>query len=105
MFLLELEFGSVFDGNDALDVRNVTGEDIQKSSFSRAGTAGDQKIQTTLDHDRKQLQHGFREAVILDHVAGSDRLASKTADREAGAIPVSYTHLQLHYSLFSSCRI
>ena len=86
MFLLELQFGGVFDGDDALDVGNVAGENIEQSGFAGAGTAGDEQIQASLDHDREQFEHGFGEGVILEHVAGGDGIAAETADGEAGAV-------------------
>ncbi len=42
VFLLELQFGGVFDGDDAFGVRNVSGEHIQQRGFAGAGSAGDQ---------------------------------------------------------------
>src|ERR1700683_1955576 len=51
VFLLELKFGGVFDGDDALYIGNVSGKNVEQRGFSRAGTAGNQKIQLALDHD------------------------------------------------------
>ena len=86
VLLLELQFGGVFDGDDALDVGNVAGENVEQSGFAGAGAAGDEEIQSSLDHDGKQFEHGFGEGVILDHVAGGDGIASETADGEASAV-------------------
>ena len=42
VFLLELQFGRVFDGDDALGVGNVSREHIEQSCFAGAGSAGNQ---------------------------------------------------------------
>ena len=34
----------------------------------------------------KQFQHGLGQGLVLDHVAGGDRVASETANRQAGTI-------------------
>ena len=86
VLLFELKFGGVFDGDDALDVGNVSGEDVEQRGFAGAGTARDQKIQLPLHHGREKLEHGLGEGVIFDHVAGGDGVAAKTADGEASAV-------------------
>ena len=86
VFLLELQFGGVFDGDDALDVGNVAGENIEQSSFSGASSSGDEEIQLSFDHRGEQFEHGFGEGVILQHIAGGDGIAAETADGEARSV-------------------
>ena len=86
VLLLELQFGGVFDGDDAVGVGNVSREHIQQSRLAGAGSAGDQNVQPAFHHGREQFQHRLGEGLVLDHLARGDRLASETADREAGAI-------------------
>ncbi len=43
-------------------------------------------FEPSLDHGRKQFEHGFGERLVLDHLAGGDGLASEAADRQAGAV-------------------
>ena len=86
VFLLELQFGRVFDGDDALGVRNVSGQHVQQSRFSGAGSAGDENVEPALDHGRKQFQHRLGQGLVLDHLARSDGLASETANGETGTI-------------------
>ena len=45
VFLLELQFGRVFDGDDAVGIRNVAGEHVQQGGLSGAGSARDQDVQ------------------------------------------------------------
>ena len=40
--LLQLQFGRVFDGDDAFVVRDVAGQSIQQRRLTGAGSAGDQ---------------------------------------------------------------
>jgi len=86
VLLLQLQFGRVFDGNDPLDVRNVSGKYIEQSSFAGACAARDQQIQSSFHHDGKQFEHGFGQGVVFDHVAGRDRVTPETPDGKAGAI-------------------
>jgi len=44
------------------------------------------EVQAALDHGGEQFQHGLGEGLVVEHVAGGDRIAAKAADGEAGAI-------------------
>src|SRR6202041_431608 len=86
VLLLELQLGGVFDGHNALYVGNVAGKHVEQSGLTGAGAAGDEQIQSSLDHDGKQFQHGFGESVILHHVARGDGIASEATDGEESAV-------------------
>src|SRR5208282_5457489 len=86
VFLLELQFGCVFDGDDALGIRNVSGEDVENGGFAGAGASGNDHIEAALDHGREQFQHGFGQGFVVEHVARGDGIAAKAANRETGAI-------------------
>ncbi len=82
----ELQFGGVFDGDDAVGVGDVSGEHIQQSRLAGASSTGDQDVEAPFHHGREQFEHRLGEGLILDHLARGDGLASKTADGEAGAV-------------------
>ena len=86
MLLFELQFSGVFDGYDALRVRDVTGKDIENRRLASARSSGDDDVQATLDYGREQFQHGLGEGLVFEHVARGDRIAAKAADREAGSV-------------------
>src|SRR6202011_340772 len=86
VFLFQLKFRGVFNGDDPIGVGNVPGEHVEKSGFAGTGSARDQDVQASLYHGREQLEHGLSEGVVLDHVAGGDGLASKTADGETRTV-------------------
>src|SRR5271157_3923422 len=86
VFLLELQFGRVFDGYDALRIRDVTGKDIENRGFAGARSSGNDQVQTALDHGREQFQHGLGQGLVVEHVARGDRIPAEAADREAGSV-------------------
>ena len=86
VLLLELQFGRVFDGDDALGVRDVSGKNVEKRGFAGAGTAGNEQIQAALHHGGEQFEHGFGQGFIFEHVARGDGIAAEAADGEAGAV-------------------
>ena len=61
VFLLHLQFGGVFDGDDAFVIRNIAGQNVQNGRFAGAGSTRDQQVQPAFHHGRQQLQHGFGE--------------------------------------------
>src|SRR6202165_162547 len=86
VFLFELKFCGVFNGDNTIGVGNVAREHVEKSGFAGTGSARDQDVQASLYHGREHLEHGLSEGVVLDHVAGGDGLASKTADGETRTV-------------------
>ena len=57
VFLLQLQFGRVFDRDDAVRVGNEAGERVQQRRLTRAGTAGDDDVQAGLDGPFQQHHH------------------------------------------------
>ena len=86
VLLLELQFGRILNRDDAFRGRDVSREHVEQCRFSGAGTAGDQDVELALDHGGKQLQHGFGQGFVLDHVASGERITTETTNREARAI-------------------
>ena len=86
VFLVELQFGGVFDGNDALAVGQIGREHVEKRGLSSAGTAGNQNVEARFNAALKELEHGRGESMVGDEIVGRERVAAETPDGEAGAI-------------------
>src|ERR1039457_5436194 len=86
VFLLELQFGRIFDGDDTLRIRNVTGKNVENGGFARAGSSGDEQVQAAFDHGREHFEHGLGQGLVVEHVARGDGIAAKAADGKAGAV-------------------
>ena len=83
---MSCKFGGVFDGDDALGIRDVAGEHVEERGFAGAGAAGDDEIEAALDHGGEQFEHGLGQGLVFDHVAGGDGIAAEAADGEAGSV-------------------
>ncbi len=87
VLLLELQFGGVFDGDDALGVRDEAGENVEQRGLAGAGAAGDEHVQAGLHDRRQQLEHRLGEALVRRSCcAGRDWIAAEAADGKAGAV-------------------
>src|SRR5580658_1405405 len=50
MLLLELQFSGIFDGDDALRIRDVSGENVENRGFAGARSSRDDQIEAALNH-------------------------------------------------------
>ncbi len=80
--LLQLQFGRVFDGDDAFFSVNERRERVEQRRLTGAGPAGDDDVQLRLDARFEQLHHAWRERFALDQVGGHQLVGGKSADRE-----------------------
>src|SRR5215210_4097896 len=55
MWLLKLQFGRVFAGDDTLVVVDVLSEAIQQRGFAGAGAAGNQNVRTAAPDDLQDI--------------------------------------------------
>ena len=84
--LLQLQFGGVFDGDDALLFRDEARERVQHGGLAGAGSAGDQNRGLRLHARRQKPQHAGRHGLVLQHLLLRDDVAAETADAEARAV-------------------
>ena len=77
-----MQFGGVFDGDDALVLRNESGKHIQQRGLASASPARDENVQPPLHHAGEHFQHGFGQSLIFDHVARGHRIAPESPNRE-----------------------
>ena len=86
MFLLQLEFGRVFDGDDALIGRDEAGEDVQQGGLAGPGAAGDEDVQFGHRHGLQDLPDFRGEAAFLNQVLQGGALHGKPPDTKHGPV-------------------
>jgi hypothetical protein len=80
--LLELQFGRVFDGDDAFLVVDEDRECVEKCGFTGAGSAGDDNVQAGLDRGFQQFHHAGRKGFAVHQIRRHQLVGRKTADGE-----------------------
>ena len=63
------------------------------------------KFSRPFHHGRQQLQHGLGQGLVLDHVAGGDRIAAETPNRKAGAVDGQRRNDGVHTGAVGQARI
>ena len=86
VFLLELEFGGVFDGNDAIVIGDEAGEGVEERCFARAGASGDDDIESSFHGTFEEHHHFGSEGAEFEEVFECEGVAAEAADGEGGAI-------------------
>src|ERR1035437_2425787 len=84
--LLELQFRRVFDGDDALFLRDEARQRVEHGGLAGAGSAGDQHGNLALHARRKEAQDAGSERLERHHFVLRDDVAAEPADAEAGAV-------------------
>ena len=82
VLLRQLQFGRVFDCDDAFVLRNVLRQNVKEGRFTGAGTAGDQDAEARAHRGRKQFHHLGGDALQLNQLVRGQRTGAKTADRQ-----------------------
>ena len=86
VLLLDLQFGGVFDGDDALGGGDESGEDVEQRGFARAGAAGDDNVEPRADCAAQDLQHLRGQRAMAQQVVGGQRDGAEAADGQQRAI-------------------
>ena len=84
--LLQLQFGGVFNGDDALVFGDEARQRVQRGRFAGTGSARDQDGGLRLDARRQKFQHAGRQRLVGDHLVGGDDVAAEAADAERWAV-------------------
>ncbi len=82
MRLLQLQFGRVFDGDDAFLGRNERRERVQQRGFSGAGSARDDDVHLGLHGGFEQLHHARRHGQPVHQIRRHQLVGAETADRQ-----------------------
>ena len=84
--LLELKFGGVFDGDDALAVGNEAGEHVEQRGLASAGASRDDDVEARPDGALKKVQHLGRDGDVAKKVGSLQRRSAEAADGDDGAV-------------------
>ena len=66
--LLQMQFGRVLDGDDALFLGDEARERVQHRGLAGAGTAGDHDVQPRFHAAAQEIQHAGGEGLVLEQV-------------------------------------
>ena len=80
-FCCRLQFGRVFDGDDALFFRNEARERVQHGGLARARTARDHDVQPRLHAAAHEIEHAGGEGLVLEQIFGGEQLLAVAPDR------------------------
>src|ERR1019366_8761592 len=86
VFLLQLEFGRIFDGDDTLCVAYISAHHIQQRRLSGACTAGNKNVEFGPHGGLQGLKNRSGDGAIGQYLLGPDGDFAKTANRENRAI-------------------
>ncbi len=84
--LHHLQFNGVFNGHDALMIRDGAGEDVEKGRFSGAGIPRYHDVQTRSDTNRHKICHPLSQSVFLDQILHRKLILQEPADGDTGAL-------------------
>ncbi len=68
MAMIELQFGGVLDGDDALAGRDEIRQHVQAGGLARSGATGDDDVAALLDADAQELGHAGGQGAEIEHV-------------------------------------
>ena len=77
-FCCRLQFGGVFDGDDALFLGNEAGERVEHGGLAGAGTAGDHDVEPRLHAAAHEIQHAGGEGLVLEQVFGGENASCRS---------------------------
>src|SRR5262249_3423799 len=84
--LMELQLGRVFDGDDALPLRDEPRHHVEHRRLTGAGDAADQHVQPGAHTVRQEVEHRPGHRTKGDQVLGLQALGRKAANREQRAV-------------------
>src|SRR5215472_10158693 len=90
--LLQLQFGGVLAGDDALVALDVVAEAVQKRRLARAGPPGDQDVAATAADDLQDLRPLRRDRAEFDQLLERQLLFLELADGEHRAVDGKRRH-------------
>ena len=90
--LLELKFGGVFAGDDALVVLDVVGQTVEQRGLARAGTAGDQHVAADTADDLEDFRAFRRDRAELDQLIQRQLVLFELTNGERGAVDRERRH-------------
>src|SRR5262249_7734012 len=90
--LLELQFGGVFAGNDALVVINVARETIEKRRLAGTGAAGNQRIHPAAADDFQEIGTMLGNRAVFHELLERELVLAEFANGERRAVDRKRRH-------------
>src|SRR5262249_44788836 len=84
--LLEAQFRSILDGNDALAFRNKSRKDVEKGGFAAAGAAGHQDVQPSAHARAEKIDHFHGQRFLGHEILRLNGPGPETPNRHQRAI-------------------
>ena len=78
--LLQLQFGRVLDGDDALVVRDEARQRVEQRRLAATRAAADDDVQPGLDARLHEHRHLGRERLVVEQVLQLQRVGAEAAD-------------------------
>ena len=85
MLLLQLEFRSIFDGDDAFVGGDEPGQHVEKGGLAGAGTAGHYDVQLCIGAGFHQLDRLGGDRAAFDQALGGQHALEELSDRDRGS--------------------
>ncbi len=86
---MQLEFGGVLDGDDALVAGDEAGQDVEGGGLAGPGAAADQDVQPALDTGGEDVGDRAGEGAETDQVVDLEGVGGELADGQQGASTAS----------------
>ncbi|OPY10607.1 MAG: hypothetical protein A4E66_01514 [Syntrophus sp. PtaB.Bin001] len=86
MFLFELEFGGILDGDNPFVSRNKTGKNIEHRGLSSSRSAGNKDIETGGDNAFQEFSDFRRQCLEGDEIIHLQGIDGEAADGKHGAV-------------------
>ena len=86
MLLLHLQFGGVFDGDDAFLFADEAGEGVEHRGFAGTRTAADDDVQAGFDGTGEEVDDAWGEGVEADQIVDGEQPLAEAANGHDGAV-------------------
>ena len=105
MRLLQLQFGGVLDGDQALLLRDEGRQRVEHRGLAGAGAAGDDRGDARLHGGGQQLRHLRLDRADLDQLVQVERLLGEFADRHQRAVDADRPHRDVDARAVEQARV
>ena len=105
MRLLQLQFGRVFDGDQALLVRDEGRQRVEHRGLAGAGAAGNDRGHARLHGGGKQFRHLRAQRADFDELVQVERFLGKFSDRDQRTIDADRAHGDVHARAIEQARV
>src|SRR3954452_8261631 len=86
MWLLQLKFGRVFNGDDTFAVINELAQGVQQRCLAGTSATRNENVEPSPPGDFQELSHGGSHRAVCDHTGHIETMARKLSNRDARAM-------------------